>query len=269
MRARLPDSSDEPALLTGPAPAVNKIAIMQPYFLPYLGYFQLIKAVNVFVVYDNIKYTKKGWINRNRILLNGKDILFTIPLAASSDFLPVNEKYLARDYDTRKEHMLAKIHHAYRKAPYCKNIFPVIEQIFNDSSRNLFDFVFNSIQKIVELLNIPTQLVVSSTLPVDHERKGIHKVIAICNNLQADTYINPIGGITLYTGKEFKEGGINLYFHNMEVVPYHQAAHPFISHLSIIDILMYNSLERVNEMLDQYKLLEPADIILMGHPQNK
>ncbi|WP_315817035.1 WbqC family protein [Paraflavitalea speifideaquila] len=94
--------SDEQDLLTGQVPTANKIAIMQPYFLPYLGYFQLIKAVNAFVVYDNIKYTKKGWINRNRILLNGKDTLFTIPLASSSDFLPISQKFIAIDFDNKK-----------------------------------------------------------------------------------------------------------------------------------------------------------------------
>lgn len=269
MCALMPDPTDGPASLTGPRPPVNKIAIMQPYFLPYLGYFQLIKAVNVFVVYDNIKYTKKGWINRNRMLVDGKDVLFTIPLAASSDFLPVNEKYIAGDYPARKEKILAKIQQAYRKAPYCKAIFPVIEMIFNYNSRNLFDFVFNSIQKILELLKIQTELVISSTLAVDHASRGMDKVIAICKHLQAANYINPIGGISLYTGKEFKESGINLYFHNMNVVPYYQDAHPFVSHLSIMDVLMYNNLERVHEMLEQYKLLEPADIILTGIPLNK
>ena len=240
-------------------PAAHRIAIMQPYFLPYLGYFQLIKAVNIFVVYDNIKYTKKGWINRNRILLNGKDTLFTIPLAGSSDFLPVNQKYIASDYDSRKIKMLARIGQAYSKAPYFKSIFPVIETIFNYNSRNLFDFIFYSIRVILELLGIKTTLVVSSTLLIDHGHKGINKVLAICNNLHADTYINPIGGRGLYTGKEFKDCGIDLYFHHMDIIPYAQASGTFVSHLSIIDVLMYNSPEQVNKMLGQYTLIGPDD----------
>lgn len=248
-----------PLPLSGLNPVAHKIAVMQPYFLPYLGYFQLIKAVNIFVVYDNIKYTKKGWINRNRILLDGRDILFTIPLAGSSDFLPVNEKHIAGDYDNQKIKMLARIQQAYRKAPYFKDIFPIVERIFNYNSRNLFDFIFYSIQAILDLLSIKTSLVVSSTLLIDHQYKGVDKVIAICNSLQADTYINPIGGICLYTGKEFKDSGIDLYFHHMDVVPYKQAAGTFISHLSIIDVLMYNSLEQVNTMLGQYTLIEPGN----------
>jgi hypothetical protein len=269
MCAPSPAPSDVQDLLAGPGPVPNKIAIMQPYFLPYLGYFQLIKAVNAFVVYDNIKYTKKGWINRNRILLNGKDTLFTIPLANSSDFLPVNQKFIANDFEGKKEHILAKIQQAYRKAPYFNAIFPCLEAIFNFESHNLFDFIFYSLQMVVGLLHINTPLIVSSTLPVDPETKGNKKVLAICQSLEATTYINPIGGIGLYTGKEFKEHGINLYFHNMDVVPYRQAGNDFISHLSIIDVLMYNSPERVNEMLDQYKLLEPADIVITGNFSNK
>lgn len=242
----LPDS--------GVTPETHRIAIMQPYFLPYLGYFQLIKAVNIFVVYDNVKYTKKGWINRNRILLNGRDALFTIPLVGSSDFLTVRQKHIACEYDNKKVKMLARIQYAYRKAPYFKNIYPVVEMIFNYNNKNLFDFVFHSIRVILELLEIKTSLVVSSTLLIDHQSRGVNKVLAICNSLQADTYINPIGGTDLYTGKEFKNSGIDLYFHHMEVVPYEQACGTFISHLSIIDVLMHNSLDHVNNMLEQYTL---------------
>lgn len=259
MFARTEDLPANPLPFSVVDPVAHRIAIMQPYFLPYLGYFQLIKAVNIFVVYDNIKYTKKGWINRNRILLDGKDALFTIPLAGSSDFLPVNQKHIASDYDSKKVKMLARIRYAYKKAPYFASVFPVIERIFNYNSRNLFDFIFYSIRVILELLDINTTLVVSSTLLIDHQYKGVNKVLAICNSLHADTYINPIGGIRLYTGKEFKDCGINLYFHYMNIVPYAQASGTFISHLSIIDVLMYNSPEQVNKMLEQYTLIEPGD----------
>lgn len=242
---------------------------MQPYFLPYLGYFQLISAVDIFVVYDNIKYTKKGWINRNRILMNGKDALFTIPIASSSDYLDVNQKFLAADYDEEKAHTLARIRQAYRKAPQVDAIYPVIESIFNYSSRNLFDFVLYSIQRIVDLLEIRTELVISSTLEVDHQNRGVQKVLAICNKLQANTYINPIGGVELYSGAEFKTSGINLFFHNMDVVPYQQETSDFISHLSIIDVLMYNSLQQVKAMLNQFHLLEPADIVHTDKPKKE
>ncbi len=265
----MPESFDEPALLQGTHAGRNKLAIMQPYFLPYLGYFQLINAVDLFVVYDNIKYTKKGWINRNRFLLNGKDALFTIPIAASSDFLDVSQKSLANDYTKESGHILARIRQAYRKAPQFGQIYPVIESIFTHDNRNLFGFIFHAIRTIVQLLDITTELIVSSSLDIDHQSKGVLKVLAICQKLQADTYINPIGGIELYAGQDFRASGVNLYFHNMEVVAYRQAGTEFISHLSIIDVLMFNSLPQVKAMLQQFKLLEPADIIHTGEPKTE
>ena len=93
-----------------------KLAIMQPYFLPYIGYFQLIAAVDQFIVYDNIKYTKKGWINRNRLLQNGTDTVFSIPLSKDSDALDIRERQIAADF--RRDKLLKQIAEAYRKAPY-------------------------------------------------------------------------------------------------------------------------------------------------------
>ena len=241
-------------------PASKKIAIMQPYFLPYLGYFQLIKAVDIFVVYDNVKYTKKGWINRNRMLLNGHDTMFTLPLAASSDSLPVNEKHISDIFDVVKRKTLAKMENAYREAPFFKATFPLIKSVFEYNSRNLFQFVYNAILVMLEHLNIKTSLVISSSLAVDNQCKGVNKVIAICNSMGATTYINPIGGIHLYTDKVFKEAGIDLYFHNMNVLPYTQPADHFVSHLSILDVLMYNNPERIAEMLEEYALIKSADI---------
>lgn len=234
-----------------------KIAIMQPYFFPYLGYFQLINAVDRFVVYDNVEYTKKGWINRNRILLNGKECLFTVPLAKSSDFLTVKERYIADTFDHERRKILGQIRSAYCKAPCFQQVYPLLEAIFNDQEKNLFDFVFHSIGKVLSFLEIPTPVVIASSVPVDHRLKGVEKVLAICRELSATTYINPIGGIGIYTKKVFEEQGIDLHFHQMIVTPYTQQADSFISHLSIIDVMMNNSREQVMKMLDRYDLLEP------------
>src|SRR6476646_6270368 len=104
-----------------------KAAIMQPYFLPYIGYFQLINACDVFIVYDNIKYTKKGWINRNRFLRNGADVLFSLPLRKDSDFLDVRERTIAPDFDPEK--VLAALREAYRRAPHFGEAFAVVERV--------------------------------------------------------------------------------------------------------------------------------------------
>jgi hypothetical protein len=232
-----------------------KIAIMQPYFLPYLGYFQLIHAADKFVVYDNIEYTKQSWFNRNRILLNGKDHLFTIPLTKSSDYLKVNEKFISDTFEADRKKILAQIQSAYRKAPYFKEVYPVIESIFKANKKNLFEYLYNSLLAVLSLLSIDTEIIISSDVTIDHELKGADKVIAICNTLQGATYYNPIGGVTLYNKELFKQHGIDLYFLEMIPEPYDQGTGSFISHLSIIDVLMFNGPEQTKRMLDQYKLI--------------
>src|SRR6476620_553139 len=112
-----------------------KIGIMQPYFLPYIGYFQLISAVDLFIVYDNIKYTKKGWINRNSILQNRKEALISLALTSDSDFLDVRDRELAADFKNDK--LLNQIREAYRHAPYFKQAFPVVEAVMHYGDRNL------------------------------------------------------------------------------------------------------------------------------------
>lgn len=116
---------------------------MQPYFLPYIGYWQLIGAADAFVVYDNIKYTKKGWINRNRFLLNGKEALFSLPLRKDSDFLDVNQRYLADSFD--REDLINRLREAYRKAPEHTAFMPVLEDIIRCPSSNLFDYILSLI----------------------------------------------------------------------------------------------------------------------------
>src|SRR5436190_5443164 len=131
-----------------------RLGIMQPYFMPYIGYWQLLALVDTFVIYDNIQYTKKGWINRNRFLQNGKDALFTLPLKKDSDFLDVSKRFLADDFDRNK--LLNQLSASYRKAPQFKTVFPLITSIVNAEHRNLFDYIHDSIQRTAEFLAIRT-----------------------------------------------------------------------------------------------------------------
>ena len=116
---------------------------MQPYFFPYIGYFQLIGSVNLFVIHDNIKYTKKGWINRNRFLRNGADCVFTVPLRKDSDFLDVRDRAVAADFDRGK--MIDQLREAYRRAPYFKEAFPIVEKSVMAPEDNLFEYIHNTI----------------------------------------------------------------------------------------------------------------------------
>jgi hypothetical protein len=230
------------------------LAIMQPYFMPYLGYFQLINAVDEFVVYDNIEYTKKGWINRNRILLNGRDHLFTIPLKNDSDYLDIRERFLSENAQGEIAKILNKIKASYSKAPYFKDIYPFIENIFLYPERNLFSYILNSIMEVSKYLGIENKIYVSSEIKINHLLKGYHKVVGICKERKADIYINPIGGLELYNKDFFAENGISLFFHKMKRIEYEQNHAGFEESLSIIDVLMFNSREKIKELLKEFTL---------------
>lgn len=227
---------------------------MQPYFLPYIGYFQLIRAVDVFVVYDNIQYTKKGWINRNRFLLDGTDAVFSLAIRKDSDFLDVRQRELAPEFDRAK--LLNRLREAYRRAPQFAGVFPLLEEIVLDGAGNLFDYVHQSIARVCRYLEIDTPIVVSSTVPIDHSLQAQDKVLAICRSVGADQYVNPIGGQALYSQEAFAAQGIALSFLRSRELQYAQFGHPFVSWLSIIDVLMFNSLPAISEQLEHgYELI--------------
>ena len=230
-----------------------KLGIMQPYFFPYLGYWQLINAVDEFVVYDNIQYTKKGWINRNRFLQNGSACVFTVPLVKDHMQKHVNERIISDEY--KKANLIARLHNAYCKAPYFKENIDFLVEVINYDSSNLFEYIYNSIFRICEYLNIDTKIIISSSLDIDHCLKSQDKVIEICNKLNVNTYINPIGGLDLYSVQDFKQHGINLQFIKMKPIQYTQFGNDFVSNLSIIDVMMFNDKKNVKCMLENYSIL--------------
>jgi hypothetical protein len=233
---------------------MKTIAIMQPYFFPYIGYFQLIAAVDIFVLYDNIKYTKKGWINRNRILQNEKDAMFSLPLKSGSDSLDICQRELSVTFNHDK--LLNQFKSAYCKAPNFHHVFPLIEQIVRYKDENLFTYLHQSILKICQHLGITTEIRVSSTMLIDHTLKGQEKVLALCKSIGVDTYINAIGGIGLYSKKEFREQGIDLKFIKSRPFEYVQLRNAFIPWLSIIDVMMFNKSDVIYDQISaQYDLV--------------
>lgn len=223
---------------------------MQPYFFPYIGYFQLINAVDEFVIYDNIKYTKKGWINRNRILVNGKDSYITVPIKNDSDSLDVKERFLTDTWTMDRKKLLNRIKESYGKAPYFEMVYPLVENCVLFEERNLFLFIYHSLNKIKEYLEIPTTFVISSTITIDHELKAANKVLAICKARKATVYINPIGGVELYDKENFKNRGIDLYFLKTSNFSYKQFENEFVPLLSIIDVMMFNSKKEIKKYLN-------------------
>ena len=228
---------------------------MQPYFMPYIGYFQLINAVDKFVIYDNIKYTKKGWINRNRILVNGKDEYVSLPLKKDSDYLNINERVLSDSWLIERRKLLNKLKASYAKSPFYSSVIILLEDILNHSEKNLFNFIFNSVEKVCYYLDIETSLIKSSSLDIDNSLKGALKVIEICNCLKSSSYLNPIGGIDLYNKNEFLRNYIDLSFLKSDEIIYNQFKNNFIPFLSIIDILMFNSKSDIRVFLNKYSLI--------------
>ena len=146
---------------------------MQPYFVPYIGYWQLLNKVDIFIIYDNIKFTKSSWIRRNRILINGKDSLFTLPIKKDSDSLDIKERVLLDSFESDWEKILDRIKMAYRKAPQYEKVFPMIEKCFRYENDNVF----------------------SSNINMDHSLAHEERVMASCKALSKKVYINPIGGL--------------------------------------------------------------------------
>jgi len=232
----------------------KKIAIMQSYFFPYIGYFQLMNAVDEFVIYDNIKYIKKGWINRNRILVNGRDSYITIPIKRDSDYLDIKDRYLSENSIIKKK-IINRIFDQYHKSIYFDEIFTIVKKCILFEEDNLFLFIFNSLKEIKKYLEIPTLFIVSSDINIDHSLKSEKKVIEICKARNAKIYINPIGGVNIYSQNNFKSEDIELHFLKSEEIKYSQFNHKFIPWLSIIDVMMFNSKEKIKEYLKLYTLL--------------
>lgn len=224
-----------------------KLAIMQPYFLPYVGYFQLIAAVDLFIMYDQIKYTKKGWINRNRMLQNGKEAIFSLPLKSDSDSRDVCERELAGDFNRKK--LLNQFREAYHHAPHFEPTFPVIERILGFENRNLFQFLHNSVTTCCTHLGIATKIQISSEIDIDFKLKNVERVLALCEAVGAKTYVNAIGGTALYAKETFLGQGVDLRFIQPKPFEYPQFGNTFVPWLSIVDVMMFNPVETIQDCI--------------------
>lgn len=228
-----------------------RLGIMQPYFFPYLGYWQLLANVDKYVVYDDVTYIKGGWINRNNFLINGQKNLLTMQLEKANSYTLIKDIAIKDDFVK----FLKTIEMGYKKAPFFEDIFRLLKDICQCPDKKLGQFLFNSHIKICEYLGIDTELILSSSFDKHTELKGKDKVISICKQLGADEYINAIGGQELYDKKEFAENGIRLNFLQANLREYSQLKNEFVAGLSIIDIMMFNSKEEIKEMLNDFKLV--------------
>ena len=232
---------------------MKKIGIMQPYFFPYIGYWQLLNAVDEYVIYDDVNYIKNGWINRNNILLNGNKHLITIPLDGASPFQLINQVKMTSNI-ILKSKILKTIEQAYKKAPYFEQVFPIVEAVVLDNSYLISNALIKQFYMIKDYLDIKTKLIISSGLKKSNELKAQDKVIHICKLLEGTDYINAIGGQELYSKDDFEKENLRLNFIKTKNICYSQFKNEFIPNLSIIDVMMFNSKEKIHEMLDDYEL---------------
>lgn len=234
---------------------MKSIAVMQPYIFPYIGYFQLISAVDRFIFYDDVNYINRGWINRNRILINNEAKYLTLPCKSASQNKLINEVKHALN-DKLKCKILKKIKLAYHKAPYFKPVFTLIQHIMDCKSDYISDFAIDSVKKVTAYLALNCSFSKSSDNYNNFELKAADRLIDICKHEGIKNYINPIGGEKLYDKNYFKKHNINLFFLEASQIEYKQFTNDFVPSLSIIDAMMFNDPKKIkNDFLNRYKLI--------------
>lgn len=231
------------------------LVVMQPYLFPYIGYFQLIYASDLFLIYDDVSYIKQGYINRNNILSPNGSIRFTVPVPGASS----NKLIMDLEYSADVKKILKAIEQGYSKAPYFSEVFPLVEQALTQKDRSIASVCLTSYQLIFNYLGIEKQFKKTSDLDYDRTASARDRLIALCHKFSAERYINAPGGKKLYSHGDFAAKGIDLRFLETLPVNYSQANNQFVPNLSIIDMLMYCSSESVIEMMKKYVLAKETD----------
>jgi len=231
------------------------LGVMQPYLFPYLGYFQLIAAVDRFVVYDDVSFMKQGWVNRNRILVNGAPHMFTLPLSDAGSFTAINAIGTdPRRYDAWSVKFLRTVSQAYSRAPNLRPVQDMLERVLHGPHERLVDLLVNGIREVMAYIGSRTELVPSSSVHANLHLSGQARILDICGREGADRYVNAIGGKELYNAAAFAERGIMLSFLRSRLPPYQQGRHAWVPGLSILDILLYVPQEELPGMMNAYDL---------------
>ena len=229
---------------------------MQPYFFPYIGYFQLIYAVDKFVIYDDVNYIKKGWVNRNRILVNGSSFMFTLPIHKPSQNIYIRDTEISSNYKNWKAKFRTTLIHVYKKSAFFEENISIIDQILDNEDRMLSKYINHGLNIICQTLDIKTEIAVSSGTYKNSQMKAQKRIIDICKQEKASTYINAIGGVKLYEAEQFNQDNIELYFLESKEVKYQQKTKHYVPYLSILDQLMYTGIKNTKESLFKYSLIK-------------
>jgi hypothetical protein len=233
-----------------------RLAIMQPYIFPYIGYFQLMRATDRFVIYDDVTFIKQGWIARNRILINGEPSFFVVPVRHASSSVAIRETKIDDGPQHRQwvAKLLKTVDNAYRRAPHFARVFPLVESVFAAPATHVAELAVASLKAVAAYLDLDVQWVETSGLYGNAALSGEDRVLAICRAEGASEYVNPSGGRALYHRDRFAARGVRLSFLQPQAIEYRQFNGPFVPWLSIVDVLMFNDRETARAMLDRYDL---------------
>lgn len=228
---------------------------MQPYIFPYLGYFQLIHASSHLVFYDDVNFIKQGWINRNRILLNGEAHLITLPLKAASPNRRIMDIEVLTDKAFRKK-LYRKLEHAYARAPYFVEVMDMVTAVISGDKTRISEMAIQSVVAVQEHLGLPFTYSRSSKVSPGTVGLGrADRLIQITRDMGYHKYVNSPGGRALYDKAYFIRKGVEIKFIEADSQKYDQHQEQFVDALSIIDVLMYNSREQTKTYLHKYKLV--------------
>ena len=230
----------------------KRIAIMQPYVFPYLGYFHLIDASHLFVFLDDVQFIKRGWINRNRLLLDGRDHRFTVPVKNASRSATINQILLGTD-EKWKDRLTSTMVHAYRKAPFFSPVTEVVKSILSGRYSSIADLAIGSITGVYDYLGMELNFTRSSICSPDtrHLAKA-DRLIQICTAEGYRRYVNAPGGKELYDKDYFADRGIELGFVESKLAEYKQFDNDFVPWLSIIDVMMFNDPAAIRQLFKEY-----------------
>lgn len=227
-----------------------KLAVMQPYLFPYIGYFQLIYAADLFLIYDDVSFIKQGYINRNSVLSPNGVTRFTVPVPNASSNRLISE--LAFSIDVSK--VLKTIEQSYSKAAHFDVVFPIIRETLENEDRSIAEVCQQSYQSIFSYLSVEKQFKKTSELEYDRNLSARDRLIALCHKFGVNCYINASGGRSLYSERDFEERGVELKFIDSLPMEYQQGNHKFVPNLSVIDVLMHCSPEEAVTLLKRYEL---------------
>lgn len=238
-----------------------RIAVMQPYLFPYLGYYQLVESVDRFVFFDDVNFIKKGWIHRNAIAVQQKSYRFTVPLQQISQNKTIRDTLLHPvEYPRWRKKFLTTLSQSYQGSPFFDEAYTLVREVLFTDVDSIAALAAKSITVVANYLRIETDITYSSNLPYKRNSDGQDKILSICQLQGACAYNNPIGGKELYDPKVFMQCNIKLNFLQSADIMYSQPTPSFISNLSIIDMLMRCSVSEIQEFLKQYELITKTSV---------